>query len=440
MSQDDPFGLYRDVDRTVVIRPQPGGRPVASIPLSAPAPIPAGTVAHPSANPLIAAGARLLSLAGRLRRPEPPSAGPMLRETVLGELREFSSRAAAAGATRDEVSSATWALCALLDDVVLNTPWGRQSGWASQTLCGTIYQEVDAGERFFDRLQQLEREPASNARLLEFWHACLAMGFEGRYRVPVAGGGSVAQVRDELYRILRSITPPPPSELAGSWRGVAVPLEPPPRLPLWVLAVGTTLLILAIWAPLAFRAGDYTADVFAQVRDLPPATQPDIMRPVASQPAAVPEPNLPMALLPAFQSLLADEIRAGRVGAEENATALVLRLRNQGLFASGRADPDPAYDPLFQKLGRALDAEDGRIVVIGHTDDQPIRKSPRFRSNWELSQARAAAVADKLRPGLRDPQRMRIEGRADSEPLVPNRDEASRAQNRRVEILLLKSG
>jgi len=43
----------------------------------------------------------------------------------------------------------------------------------------------------FRMLQQLEREPASNARLLEFWHACLAMGFEGRYRVPVASGGSV---------------------------------------------------------------------------------------------------------------------------------------------------------------------------------------------------------------------------------------------------------
>jgi type VI secretion system protein ImpK len=440
MPEDDPFGLHHGVDHTVVIRrPQPGGRPIGGPPPGAFAMPPSqADIAHPSANPLLAAGSRLLSLAARLRRPEPPASPQHLRESVLGELKSFAARAGAAGASREHVQAASWALCALLDDTVLNTPWGRQSDWPTQSLCGTLYQEVDAGERFFDRLQQLEREPTANRELLEFWHACLAMGFEGRYRVAAAGRGGLGQVRDELYRIIRSVSPAGSRELASDWRGAAVPLEPPAQLPLWVLGSATLLGLLAIWAAFAFHLGGYAEAFAAQVRDMPPAAQPEIVRAVMSEPP--PPPNIPLALLPKYRGLLQAEIEEGRVVVDETATTLIIRLRNQGLFASGSAEPSPSFAPLLDRLGRALDEEEGSLRVVGHTDDIPIRKSPRFRSNWELSEARAEGVADRLQPWIRDAARIRVEGRADTEPLQPNRDEASRAANRRVEILLAKGG
>ncbi|HET6470110.1 MAG TPA: type VI secretion system protein TssL, long form [Geminicoccaceae bacterium] len=444
MSEQDPFGLYRDADRTVVTRPTPGGRPVpgampGAVPAAAPLPAaPLGELTHPSRNPLMAAGASLLSLASQLRRPDPPASPEALRQSVLARLQRFGPEAARLGASREAAQMGAWALAALMDDVVLNTPWGRHSSWPSQTLCGTIYKEVDAGERFYDRLAELEREPGRHKDVLELMYACLAMGFEGRYRVPQRTGSTLSELKDGLYRLLKGIAPAGPAELSPHWQGTAVALEPPPRIPLWAVGAGALLLVLMLWTGFSYRLGTYTDGLGPLVQSVPPTVPVSLVRAVEAPPP--PPPNLPLALLPRYQSLLAAEIRDGRVAAEETATALILRLRNQGLFASGSADVAEAYLPLLDRLGRALDEEAGRILVVGHSDSTPIRRSPRFPSNWELSKARAEAVAALLRRQLGDPRRLAVDGRADTEPLASNATEAGRAANRRVEILLLKGG
>ncbi len=74
-------------------------------------------------------------------------------------------------------------------------------------------------------------------------------------------------------------------------------------------------------------------------------------------------------------------------------------------------------------------------LVIGHTDDVPIRTA-RFPSNWELSTERAASVVKLMAGKLQDPSRLKAEGLADSAPAAPNDSAANRARNRRVEIIL----
>ena len=80
----------------------------------------------------------------------------------------------------------------------------------------------------------------------------------------------------------------------------------------------------------------------------------------------------------------------------------------------------------------------GHVLVLGHTDNRPIR-SVRYPSNWHLSQARADAAARLLLPRLGDPERLRTEGRADSEPVASNQTPEGRASNRRVEIVVYAS-
>ena len=74
------------------------------------------------------------------------------------------------------------------------------------------------------------------------------------------------------------------------------------------------------------------------------------------------------------------------------------------------------------------------MLIAGHTDNQPIR-SARFPSNWHLSQERALAVQRLLGASVK-PERMKAEGRAESEPVAGNATPADRAKNRRVEITL----
>jgi type VI secretion system protein ImpK len=82
----------------------------------------------------------------------------------------------------------------------------------------------------------------------------------------------------------------------------------------------------------------------------------------------------------------------------------------------------------------ALKQVPGSVLITGHTDNQPIR-SLRFPSNWHLSQARADSVRDLLAPVV-TLDRMKAEGRAESQPLDDNATAAGRARNRRVEITL----
>jgi chemotaxis protein MotB len=76
----------------------------------------------------------------------------------------------------------------------------------------------------------------------------------------------------------------------------------------------------------------------------------------------------------------------------------------------------------------------GAITVSGHTDNVPIRSGGQYRSNWELSAARAASVAHELLAAGLDPARLMVSGHADTQPRVMNDSAANRALNRRVDI------
>ena len=136
---------------------------------------------------------------------------------------------------------------------------------------------------------------------------------------------------------------------------------------------------------------------------------------------------------------LASEIEAGLVEVSEQAGGSMIEIRGDGLFASGSADIDPAVQPVLERIGAALDPFPGAIRVTGHSDNQPLAISRRLRwpSNWELSQARAEAVAAVLSHRLAQPLRVVAEGRGDAEPKVANDTAARRAQNRRVDIMLI---
>jgi chemotaxis protein MotB len=133
---------------------------------------------------------------------------------------------------------------------------------------------------------------------------------------------------------------------------------------------------------------------------------------------------------------LQQEIARDEVEIETRGRTIVLRIREKGSFSSGSAELKPAYRELMARLAGRLAAKPGSLMIRGHTDDVPIATA-RFRSNWELSSARAVSVAHELlRPGNLDPHRLSITGYADTRPLVPNDSAENRERNRRVELVI----
>ena len=138
----------------------------------------------------------------------------------------------------------------------------------------------------------------------------------------------------------------------------------------------------------------------------------------------------------ALAEKLTAEIARGEVEIETSGRRIVVRIRERGSFASGSAELKPEYQALMRQFRDVLAAQEGAVEVQGHTDDVPIATA-RFRSNWELSSARAVSVAEPLlEGGVLDPRRLSVTGFADARPLVANDSADARALNRRVEIVI----
>jgi chemotaxis protein MotB len=120
---------------------------------------------------------------------------------------------------------------------------------------------------------------------------------------------------------------------------------------------------------------------------------------------------------------------------------LVIRLlTDRVLFDSGAAELKPEATPVLTKVAEIV-AREGKhqVMVEGHTDPVPIHGSL-FPTNWELSTARASRVVRFLIDGGVARRRLSAAGYASLHPIADNATAAGRSRNRRVEIVLLRSG
>jgi len=169
---------------------------------------------------------------------------------------------------------------------------------------------------------------------------------------------------------------------------------------------------------------------------LPPAPREE---PVSVTPPPAPDPR--QQATREAEATLRDIFRSAgdRVEISPGAGAVTVRLRDTITFDSASADLLPNVRPLLARVAQWLATHPGiALEVSGHTDDVPIATA-RYPSNWELSAARAAAVARQLLEGTAiDPRRAHIAGYGEHRPLDDaQEDRANRARNRRVEIRFL---
>lgn len=141
-----------------------------------------------------------------------------------------------------------------------------------------------------------------------------------------------------------------------------------------------------------------------------------------------------------YQALRADlnsEIQQGLANVEKVGDQILISLSAANSFRSGYAELQPTFSDTLRNVGDSVARAGGNVQVSGHTDDIPIAFSERFDSNWDLSAARAAAVADFFFANNEiDSKRVSVFGYADTKPVADNGNAAGRAQNRRIEILI----
>ena len=137
-----------------------------------------------------------------------------------------------------------------------------------------------------------------------------------------------------------------------------------------------------------------------------------------------------------IEGSLAQEIGEGLVSVETEGLKIIIRINEKGSFPSGAAVLKAGFEPVMEKITAAVNDSVGIVHVAGHTDNIPI-STDWYRSNWELAASRAVTVAHFMldKKGT-DPERIIVQGYADTRPLVPNDSAENRAKNRRVEIII----
>jgi len=328
-------------------------------------------------------------------------------------------------------------MCATLDDVVLNTPWGGQSSWGLQSMVGTFHRETVGGDRFYDLLARLEKEPGQNIDMLEFLYMCMSLGFEGRLRVEQVGSEKHLQIRGALARIIRAQRGPVERDLSPHWEGLKKPFKALSAWRLVWIALTVTAALLALqFIGLSWALSNQTERVVGQLSivDSGPVVELERRAPPPPPPPPIPTLEEQVAKVSGF---LEPEIAEGIVEVFQKGNTLIIRLVGSGMFGSGSDSLQTAFAQPVNRLAQALNGEKGKLIVVGHSDNVPIRSS-RFPSNMHLSLARAKSVMAGMAKVLNDPDRLSAEARADKEPIADNGTREGRARNRRIEVLLVQ--
>ncbi len=172
-----------------------------------------------------------------------------------------------------------------------------------------------------------------------------------------------------------------------------------------------------------------------------PASHPEPVKESENLPANHP-PRHPPDLAKSLETLqggLSAELKAGKVSLKLEGRGLVISMREAAFFASGDDTVSAGGIPIIGKIAAVISALPQSIRIEGYTDSIPIHNS-RFRSNWELSAARAIAMLEMLRQRFGVPtERMVVAGYAENAPVDSNETDEGRAHNRRVDLVVLSA-
>jgi chemotaxis protein MotB len=164
----------------------------------------------------------------------------------------------------------------------------------------------------------------------------------------------------------------------------------------------------------------------------------------AAQPSTPPQPK-PTAVKPepktsdSRQALAGADQKLRQEGLDSHLEkrGLVISLPQAILFPSGEDHVMPTAFPMVSQIAEVLNSVPNKVALVGHADSIPIHNK-RFQSNWELSAARSVNLLEVLttRYGISE-SRLSVQSYGSNDPKNSNDTEAGRAENRRVEILLL---
>ena len=222
-------------------------------------------------NALAAAASDLLSEVVRLKNSNSSEDLPALNTRLSEELKLFEVRAQQNGAEHSQTITARYVLCTVVDEAVVTTLRDKESEWSQMSLLSSFHNETFGGEKFFQLLDRLTKNPVKNLPMLELMYLCLSLGFEGKYRVMPHGMLELEGIRDALYRQIRQLRGDVPRELSPHWEGLRDKRRSLVRIvPWWMVALFTVACLVVMYSGFAWVLGEQRDSVLQPYQQLDP--------------------------------------------------------------------------------------------------------------------------------------------------------------------------
>ncbi|MGD9385526.1 MAG: type IVB secretion system protein IcmH/DotU, partial [Thioalkalispiraceae bacterium] len=220
-------------------------------------------------NPLVNAASILIAVFAQTHQSvSHPNVGG-LHQQLVSEIKSFDNRAREAGIKPEIVLAARYIMCTVLDEAVLNTPWGAESAWTQRTLLSMFHNETEGGEKFFLILDRMRNSPAENLDIIELMYILLSLGFEGKYRVVHRGREMLEQVRDDLFQIIRNHRGEYERSLSPNWQGLGkIRNTLAHYIPMWVVASIVAAVLVLSYSGFRYWLHQSTAHVAQQLNEI----------------------------------------------------------------------------------------------------------------------------------------------------------------------------
>lgn len=226
-------------------------------------------------NPLVAVASALLSEMVRLQQSYEREDLFALKDRLTSEIKRFEHRALQEGAESSQVMAARYVLCTALDEAVVTTPWGNESEWSQMSLLSSFHNETFGGEKFFQLLERLSRDPVKHLPMLELMYICMSLGFEGKYRVLPRGMLELESLRDSLYRQIRQLRGDIPRDISPHWEGLTEGRRRLIRIvPLWLVALFTLICLGVLFGVFTWMLNEQRTVVLQPFGQPPAFTAP----------------------------------------------------------------------------------------------------------------------------------------------------------------------
>ncbi|WLG95721.1 type IVB secretion system protein IcmH/DotU [Pseudomonas sp. FP198] len=206
-----------------------------------------------SLNPLVTAASGLLSQVVLLRQGRDRGDLNMLKQELALDLKDFEAHALRLNVVESQLIAARYVLCTVLDEAVVAAPGGQGSNWSQISLLSSFHNETFGGEKVFQLLDRLSKDPVKHLHMLELSYLCLSLGFEGKYGMHARGGFELEGVRDALYRAIRHVRGDPPRQFSHVGDGFVAPRRAPMRIvPAWMVMVFALVSLGAMYSGFAW--------------------------------------------------------------------------------------------------------------------------------------------------------------------------------------------